>query len=552
MHSEDLTDRRSPASPPGGAPEPSSANPGVAARRERLQADLLAAAEEEAAAIVEEARREITVTVRRARRDLLLIRAQLQLIGLEPRQIADAGLETASLEDVTPTPSLHDEASPDTWPQEVPRDAILVNRTHALRHAVAEAATELDDLPAPVPEVREREESTVTATPVVGVSGSPPLFSAAATPWLIAAVVIVLAIAGGLIGWRYGGRSPRSIPPQETVASTAGPDASANANAGAQAERLTSAAAQPASVGNRSVPPSRVVLQTTRPVWMRVDVDGNRDGGHLHPADETTELNPSRSVTVRVGDAGAVLLSVDGAPPKVLGAPGEVLTRQIAIPNAAKPAASVPVAEKPVTPVPPVTSPAPAPGRAASVPPTAPAGRGAPVASISPPGRGATVPSPPSAARATAPAAGAVTRPGATPGTPTTDQRTQGSTPPQPLDAEQQAAIFARHVQWLDAYGRSDQSAMSTLTATGFSLRDERIGRSANAAASTGTPMQVSDVHIDVAGVGAVLTARLRTTVDGVTTESMLSEVWVRGEQQRWSLMGVRITPVESVPQPAR
>jgi hypothetical protein len=124
--------------------------------------------------------------------------------------------------------------------------------------------------------------------------------------------------------------------------------------------------------------------------------------------------------------------------------------------------------------------------------------------------------------------------------------------PPQPLDAEQQAAIFARHVQWLDAYGRGDQSAMSSLTASGFSRRDERTGRSANAAASTGTPMQVSDVHIDVAGVGAVLTARLRTTVDGVTSESMLSEVWVRGEQQRWSLMGVRITPVESVPQPAR
>jgi len=145
-----------------------------------------------------------------------------------------------------------------------------------------------------------------------------------------------------------------------------------------------------------------------------------------------------------------------------------------------------------------------------------------------------------------------VTRPAATPGTSTTDQRAQGGTPPQPHDAEQQAAIFARHVQWLDAYGRSDQSAMSTLTAAGFSLRDERTGRSANAAASTGTPMQVSDVHIDVAGVGAVLTARLRTTVDGVTSESMLSEVWVRGEQQRWSLMGVRITPVESVPQPAR
>jgi hypothetical protein len=527
LHSEDLMDRRSPASPPGSGPEGSSADTGVEARRERLQADLLAAAEEEAAAIVEEARREITVTVRRARRDLLLIRAQLQLIGLEPRQIGGTGLEPAPLPEVTqPPPSLQDEGLPDTWPAEVPRDAIVVNRTHALRHAVAEAATELEAMPTPVPP-RESHDTAIS-----GTETRPPLFSAGVMPWIIGAVVIVLAIAGGILGWKYGGRSEQPAAAAD-IAARQVPSNSASSGTAA----IASSPAPPVTVENRGVSPSRVVLKTTRPVWMRIDVDGNREDGRLHPADETTELTPTRSLAIRVGDAGAVLLSTGGGPATVMGASGEVLTRQISIPNAAKPPAAQPVAEKPVTPVPPVTSPT-------------PAGRGTTVASAIPAGRGATATAPVPGARGAVPAAGPPARPQAA--NPAPDPRTQASTPSQALDAEQQAAIFARHVQWLDAYGRSDQAAMSTLTANGFSLRDERTGRSANAAASTGTPMQVSDVHIDVAGVGAVLTARLRTTVDGVTSESMLSEVWVRSEQQRWSLMGVRITPVDSVPPPAR
>jgi hypothetical protein len=66
------------------------------------------------------------------------------------------------------------------------------------------------------------------------------------------------------------------------------------------------------------------------------------------------------------------------------------------------------------------------------------------------------------------------------------------------------------------------------------------------------TSAQISDVRIDVAGAGAVLTARLRSTADGVVKDSLLSEVWVRGDRQQWALMGVRITPVDSVPRPLR
>ena len=133
----------------------------------------------------------------------------------------------------------------------------------------------------------------------------------------------------------------------------------------------------------------------------------------------------------------------------------------------------------------------------------------------------------------------------------------EATAPEPPTDAsapaagdDPQATIFAKHVQWLDAYSRNDRPAMAGVTTAGFSLRDERTAQSANADAGGSTPAQVTDVHIDVAGPGAVLTARLRSSAGGVTSESMLSEVWVRGEQQQWSLMGVRITPVDRVPQP--
>jgi hypothetical protein len=105
----------------------------------------------------------------------------------------------------------------------------------------------------------------------------------------------------------------------------------------------------------------------------------------------------------------------------------------------------------------------------------------------------------------------------------------------------QNAAILARHERWLEAFVRGDRQSVRALTTDGFSLRDERAPAETNT--PNGSAPQVSDIQIDVAGVGAVLTGRLRTVIDGVPHESQLSEVWVRNSQQEWALMGVRITP---------
>src|SRR5215212_4730920 len=104
-------------------------------QQEHLRNALLAAADEEGAAIIEQARRDVTLAVRRARRDLHLIRAQLHLCGVE-----------------VPPLSLTPPVEPDagSLDEGVPQDAIVVGRTHALRHVVTEASLELAQLSASV------------------------------------------------------------------------------------------------------------------------------------------------------------------------------------------------------------------------------------------------------------------------------------------------------------------------------------------------------------------------------------------------------------------
>jgi len=62
---------------------------------------------------------------------------------------------------------------------------------------------------------------------------------------------------------------------------------------------------------------------------MRVDVDGSSDIGRTYAAGETRVLTPRQLVSIRAGDAGAVLLGIGGGAPAPLGADGQVITRRI-------------------------------------------------------------------------------------------------------------------------------------------------------------------------------------------------------------------------------
>ena len=394
------------------SPDPSQRD--AAAQHQRLREELLAAADEEAAAIVEAARQEITVTVRRARRDLRLIRAQLQLAGVEPRPLPMAELDSrhvariaaASLEDETPPPLVAEESERDT-----PNDVAV----------------------APAPRIHLRT-----------------------SPAVIVAVITVLFVTGAVTGWRYLGSRPQAQPADVTGSAVA----NGNAAVGQQrpepavVAQTAQTAPRPGAVGatSRSV----IRLQTLRPVWMRVDVDGAGDIGHEYPAGATKELAPTRSLVIRAGDAGAVLLSVGTEVARPLGAAGQVVTRRIAAGDAAEPAGAKPPA--------PASSPAPA---------VAPAPTPLAVAGIRPDRSATELPRPQVATPVPAPSQKppVAASSAATAAAPPANAAPAGAPPAGgPPTGEPQSAIFARHVQWLDAYTHGDQATIAALAADGYSV----------------------------------------------------------------------------------
>ena len=76
-----------------------------------------------------------------------------------------------------------------------------------------------------------------------------------------------------------------------------------------------------------------VVVEAVRPVWLRADTDGRLELARTVRAGERVELHAAREITLRAGDAGAVLASVNGGAQAPLGADGTVVTRRITGPG---------------------------------------------------------------------------------------------------------------------------------------------------------------------------------------------------------------------------
>ena len=160
-------------------------------QQEELRNALLAAADEEGAAIVEQARRDITLAVRRARRDLHLIRAQLHLCGLEVPPLS------------LTQPVERDASSLD---EGVPQDAIVVGRTHALRHVVTEASLELAQLSSGVVALTPADN---TVTDRSGESSPAP---PATRSWSLIAACVLVPLVAGVAGWIYTHQDARPAP----------------------------------------------------------------------------------------------------------------------------------------------------------------------------------------------------------------------------------------------------------------------------------------------------------------------------------------------------
>jgi hypothetical protein len=72
-----------------------------------------------------------------------------------------------------------------------------------------------------------------------------------------------------------------------------------------------------------------VVVTMTDPCWLSVSVDGTRAPSRTAGAGERLEFPVQRSITMTVGNAGAVSVMLNGKPARALGAAGQVVTTTI-------------------------------------------------------------------------------------------------------------------------------------------------------------------------------------------------------------------------------
>jgi hypothetical protein len=245
-----------------------------------------------------------------------------------------------------------------------------------------------------------------------------------------------------------------------------------------------------------------------RVAWVWFAIDGTRQRGFLMASGETRDLSARESIVVHSGDAGALLLSVDGAAPQPLGRDGAVLTRAFKAGEAADAARA--------------NAPRPKTGPPAPAPPAAPV---------------ATTPLPESVPLDTpAPAAFEATHHAPAPPAPAVH-----APAPSP-----RTEIVRLHELWLAARSRGDYTTMRQVSAPDFDLLDERSepGPSGDRRAIS----RVEDVKVDVWGDGAVLSGRIAgqpVGTSGRTDDAYLSEVWVRRDGQ-WRLLGVRLADSSS------
>jgi hypothetical protein len=338
-------------------------------------------------------------------------------------------------------------------------------------------------------------------------------------------VIIVLALFSGL----WFSRQTRRPVPAETLAS------SSSATPTARPVRLAPAGASksdgatpPVAAPARQLHPAGVgvTLRALRDVWVRVDVDGRRAVGRLVRAGEQFTYGAEREVAVRAGDAGALLISVNGHQSAVLGADGVVLTKRITT-TAGRRALDLT-----------------APSRVDDGRP-----KGALPAVLALPRDDRTGPVAPNKLHTTAPESNLVARlpdaPKANSQTSEQQSRAEEAGPPKPapdaatLSGDETAVLHA-HEAYFHALGRGDASGVARLTGDGFTV----TGTPAADESGVPFPISLSSATVSVRGVGAVVSgtgSQRMTGPDGQARQQPLlfSEVWIkRGDQ--WQLTNVR------------
>jgi cytoskeleton protein RodZ len=149
-----------------------------------------------------------------------------------------------------------------------------------------------------------------------------------------AAVALVAVLAYGLVLWYGGAVGDQGPASAEPVAVQAAPAAPATVS-GASVQHAAGRDEPPSDPILEEAPAGTfTVLLTARgPCWVSLAVDGRRATEQLLAAGARLSLRAEQEIVLKIGDAGAVSLDINGRPARVLGGPGRVVTARIGADN---------------------------------------------------------------------------------------------------------------------------------------------------------------------------------------------------------------------------
>jgi hypothetical protein len=257
----------------------------------------------------------------RLREQIALRRSERRETGEEFERFVRSFRKPRFVGPLTPrtTPPLP--AAPSAAPTEAepaPADAPAAGLTHAVPPS-SDIEPEVAAIPNP--------EAVSAAEPAIGAGAEREAAAGGAEPAavvapragnrarMLGAGALILLVASGFAAWTLR-QEPAADPPASTAA--------------------IAAPAVPAAETPAASPVRESEILTTRRVWMRVIVDGERVAEREVPAGTRLPLAARKTILIRTGDAGAVRVTVAGVDQGVLGGAGQVVTRTFTVPDAVR------------------------------------------------------------------------------------------------------------------------------------------------------------------------------------------------------------------------
>ena len=144
----------------------------------------------------------------------------------------------------------------------------------------------------------------------------------------------VLAAAAAIWFWLQPGPRQTMLPAHDTVDTTAAmPSRPGSASAPPGPAVLRRASTPPVNAAGRPAAPLSIALQATGWCWVAAETDGERVLYRLVKPGEHLVLEAQRVISMRLGDAGSVMLSINDGVSRSFGGQGDVIEFELTTEN---------------------------------------------------------------------------------------------------------------------------------------------------------------------------------------------------------------------------